>query len=207
MLKRPKSRDCTATKGDAGKTADSERWPQKELASIRENELKECLCNIGDIEQFWLEHNDGEMMHADSESAVDELVRILNVFKPDTVITFEPNGITGHDDHKTISLWTSRAVRKSDMRIRVLHSMESQEKYDEVGKDLDNEFNIYFNVDKPNCVCRADADVCFELPEEFKKIKLAALKAHESQTSRLFASFDGKQAVKALAATECYVYV
>jgi LmbE family N-acetylglucosaminyl deacetylase len=196
----------TATYGDAGESADDSKWPKKDLGKIRKKESEAALSYIGNIEQHWLGYGDGKINAVNADGAVDKIMKIIELEKIHTILTFEEQGITGHEDHKTVHRWSAQLAKKLGIE-NVLCSVETQEYYESHGKELDKKHNIYYNVDKPNCVCRADADVCFELPEEFRKIKLAALKAHESQTSQLFASLDGKQAVKALVITECYVYV
>jgi LmbE family N-acetylglucosaminyl deacetylase len=195
----------TATKGDAGQTADEQKWPQKNLAVIRTKELSECLCHIGKIEQFWLDFVDGKLAESDSDTAITELLRILNVFRPDTVITFEPNGITGHNDHKTISEWTTTALQMYGESVRLLHAVESKEKFELAGNELDREFNIFFNTEKPYLIAEKDADILLKLPADILECKLCCLKAHASQTSQLFSSIESENAVSLLAGTECYI--
>jgi LmbE family N-acetylglucosaminyl deacetylase len=195
----------TATKGDSGQTADEKKWPQKDLAIIREKELSDCLCHIGEIEQNWLDFADGILAESDSEKAVSEIVRILNVFKPNTVITFEPNGITGHDDHKTISNWTTKALQDYGQKVRLLHVVESLEKYNQAGEELDREFNIFFNTEKPFLIEEKDADILLKLSPEVLECKMCCLKAHSSQTSQLFSSVNNKKPLELLAGTECYI--
>jgi len=197
----------TATKGDAGQTADEQKWPQKELTSVRKKELLDSLGYIGKIEQFWLDYEDGKLAESNTNKAVFEIVRILNVFKPDSVITFEPNGITGHDDHRTMSEWTTLAVGKFDQKVRLFHAAESQEKYTQVGDELDRKFNIFFNTEKPFLIAEKDADIVLKLTPQVLKCKMSCLKAHASQTSQLFGSTKTQQAVQVLASTECYIRV
>lgn len=196
----------TATKGDAGETADEKKWPKKDLSKIREKELAECLCFVGEIEQFWLDYMDGKLAEAGSDEAIEEMVRILKVFKPNSVVTFETNGITGHDDHKTISEWTSLAVKKSGMDIRILHSIESTEKYELAGKNLDREFNVFFNIDKPVLIQEKDADILLKLPADILECKLCCIQTHASQSGKIFANEQGRMAVKIMSETECFVY-
>ena len=39
------------------------------------------------------------------------LAALLDDVRPDTVLTFGPDGFTGHPDHRTVSAWTDLAVR------------------------------------------------------------------------------------------------
>lgn len=195
----------TATKGESGETADEKKWPKHKLHEIREQELADCLCHIGAVEQFWLDYKDGKLAESDRQIAVDEIVKVINVFKPDTIVTFEPNGVTGHDDHRTISLWSTEAVRSVSRRIRILHTVESEEKFELAGSSLDSEFNIFFNIDKPVLVAEKDADVLLKLSGEILKCKICCMKAHASQTSTLFVNKNGQKMVEIMAATECFI--
>lgn len=195
----------TATKGDAGETADPKRWPKAELADIRTKEMEECLCHIGKVEQTWLDYEDGKLNEADAKKAIEKITEIINVFKPDTVVTFEPNGITGHEDHRTISDWATGAVKQSARRIRILHSIESEEKFVQGVEDLDRKFNIFFNTDKPNLVAENDADVCLKLTPDILKCKMKCLKAHASQTNQLFTQPNISSVLQIMAETECFV--
>lgn len=195
----------TATKGDAGETADPERWPKAELAEIRTREMLDCLCEIGDVEHHWLDYEDGKMADANEELAVEQISEIIKLFKPLTVVTFEPNGITGHDDHRTISKWTTLAVKRVDSSIQILHSAESQEKYDLAGENLDREFNIFFNIEKPVLVKESEADIVLKLERDILECKFCCMKAHASQTSKLFADENGRKMVEIMAATECFI--
>jgi LmbE family N-acetylglucosaminyl deacetylase len=195
----------TATKGDAGQTANPELWPQEKLADIRTRELHDCLCEIGDVQQFWLDYNDGELIHVDQKAAINNVLQLINTFRPDTIITFEHHGITGHDDHKTIHTWAHEAAKKSKTDIRVLCAVETREKFEEAGEKLDGSFNIFFNTDKPRLIDEHDADVLIKLPAEVLECKLCCLKAHASQTSKIFSQKESIAALRIMAGTECFV--
>jgi LmbE family N-acetylglucosaminyl deacetylase len=195
----------TATKGDAGETADYRIWPKDNLAEIRTKEMADCLCEIGDVEHYWLDYDDGKLAEANEQIAVEQISELIKMFKPTTVVTFEPNGITGHNDHRTISKWTSLAVQQVDSSIQILHSYESNEKYNQAGKHLDREFNIFFNIEKPELINESDADVVIELTGDILECKFCCMKAHASQTSNLFANENGRKMVEIMASTECFV--
>lgn len=194
----------TATYGDAGESADENKWPKSELSNIRKSESEKAIELIGNVEQHWLGFEDGKLSEVDIDEAINKIYELVSNEKINTIITFEEQGITGHEDHKTVHKWSVHLAKKLGVS-RVLCSAESQEFYETHGKKLHEKHNIYFNIDKPNCVCKVDADVCFELPEEFKKVKMAALKAHASQTSKLFSNPDSAKAIAVLAEAECFI--
>lgn len=195
----------TATYGDAGESADEARWPKSELSKIRKAESEKANEIIGGAEQHWLEYKDGQLKNVKTKEAVDKIISTIGKKKIDTIVTFETEGITGHEDHKTVHKWSLKLAEKIGIK-NVLCAVESQEFYDSHGRELDAKHNIYFNIDKPNCVCKSDADVCLELPKEFRLVKHKALQAHASQTSEILASNEGLEAIDAMCECECYVF-
>lgn len=100
-----------ATKGEAGEISDPALATPENLAEVREAELR-CSCDlIGIRHLFMLGYCDSGMqgtpanekstafIQAKDEDVQHKLVRLFRQFRPDTVITFEPNGWYGHPDH------------------------------------------------------------------------------------------------------------
>ena len=102
----------TATRGEAG-SLDHVRWPPDTLASVREKELDACLRVLGVTEHSWLEFADGGCAEVPLEEAVAPIVSIIDDVRPDTVLTFGPDGMTGHTDHIAVGHWTNEALRRS----------------------------------------------------------------------------------------------
>jgi LmbE family N-acetylglucosaminyl deacetylase len=100
----------TATRGEA---ADPDRWPPSELARIREAEIRECLTILGVTEHRWLDYADGSCADVDPDTAADRISAIIDEVRPTTVLTFGPDGQTGHPDHRAVSEWTARAVARA----------------------------------------------------------------------------------------------
>ena len=100
----------TATHGELGST-DPDRWPAgSQLAEIRTKELAACLAEIGVTEHDWLDYPDGGCDQIDAEEAIARLREIVERVRPDTVLTFGPDGGTFHADHIAVSRWTTAAV-------------------------------------------------------------------------------------------------
>jgi LmbE family N-acetylglucosaminyl deacetylase len=108
----------TATSGERG-TAD----PQVDsLAAVRILELARSLEILGVVEHHALGLPDGGCADLDPAGPVARLAAILDEVAPDTVLTFGPDGVTGHPDHRTVSAWTSVAVARAAPRTRLLHA-------------------------------------------------------------------------------------
>jgi LmbE family N-acetylglucosaminyl deacetylase len=195
----------TATRGEAGKTASQEEWPKEHLAQIRETELGNALSIIGVHELHWLNYRDGTLNKIDKQEAVARLARLIDKIAPDTILTFEPEGITGHADHKTICAWTCAAVSQSKCQPAVYGACETSERYNKLGRECSQQFNIYYQTDRPFTVAEKDGDLVFRLSKTQAQQKLEAIKAHESQSSPLMKDRLGKKYLQKLCDVECFI--
>jgi LmbE family N-acetylglucosaminyl deacetylase len=98
----------TATRGELG-TPDPVAWPPHRLAVERTRELARSLHILGVDEHHWLAYRDGECDRAGRSEAVAQLAEVIDRVRPDTVLTFGPDGLTGHPDHRSVSAWTGAA--------------------------------------------------------------------------------------------------
>lgn len=193
----------TATRGDGGETADESRWPKSKLGEIREKELRTALTVIGVEELRLLDYQDGELYSVDETAAVQRISEILQEVGAKTVITFEEQGITGHDDHKTIRNWALRAAKQTGDLV-VFCAYETAERYGETGKACDEEFSLYFKTDNPQLLTESDADLWFELPKELQAKKFKSICAHECQYSKLLSSLKGSAWLESLCNHEAF---
>jgi LmbE family N-acetylglucosaminyl deacetylase len=114
---------ATATRGEKGST-DESRWPNgPELAAVRTAELAATLDILGVTEHRWLDYPDGGCADIDQAEAVDRVRTIIDEIKPDTILTFGPDGGTFHPDHMAVSRWASAAGAD----VRILHATNTPE--------------------------------------------------------------------------------
>lgn len=194
----------TATRGDAGKTADEQKWPQAELGVIRERECERSLACLGDIDHRWLHYGDGTLNKVDWHQPIQEIEELIREVRPDTILTFGPDGLTGHDDHKTVYAWACEALQRSAHKADVYMAIESAEKYDTAGKILHRVANIYWAAPEPVIVPNAKADIVFTLPDDIYEQKIDSLKAHASQMTGMFLDPVGGKALHEYARTETF---
>jgi LmbE family N-acetylglucosaminyl deacetylase len=102
----------TATRGELG-TPDPVTWPPHQLAAQRTAELARCLEILGVTEHHWLGYRDGQCAAVPASDAVARLCGLIEEVQPDTVLTFGPDGITGHPDHQTVAAWTAAAFDRA----------------------------------------------------------------------------------------------
>ena len=98
----------TATRGELG-TADPASWPPNRLAAERTRELARCLSILGVTEHHWLGYRDGQCAGVDADDAIDQLCAVMDLVVADTVVTFGPDGFTGHPDHQAVGRWAAAA--------------------------------------------------------------------------------------------------
>lgn len=180
----------TATRGEAG-VQDEQRWPAKQLGTIRAQELKNALSIIGVQNHHWLNYPDGECQYQDEKSASSEILEYIDMYKPDTILTFGPDGLTGHPDHKAISEWVTIAVRGTTKKIKVFHAVIAQEQFDTYLSRADEKLNIFFNISEPPLVSLSECDLMFCCDEKIMcTIKREAIAAMPSQTAIMHESFN-----------------
>jgi LmbE family N-acetylglucosaminyl deacetylase len=111
----------SATRGEAGDSSiaglDSER-----LGAVREDELRAAMRGLGVTDVRFLDYRDSGMagspeaqnprafVRADIEDAAATLAKSIRELRPQTIITFGPEGMYGHPDHLHMHHVVVRAV-------------------------------------------------------------------------------------------------
>ena len=73
--------------------------PDAPLGECRLKEL-EMACKVLGVDRLiTLGYVDGKLDQADREEMIDKIVPIIQEERPDIIITFHPNGVSGHRDH------------------------------------------------------------------------------------------------------------
>ncbi len=176
----------TATHGELG-VQDEKRWPASQLADIRQGELDVALDILGVDEHYWFDYKDGCCADVKESEAVALVAAIMEQVQPDTVMSFGPDGLTGHPDHSTTSRWARQALVKTGRRrqVKLFHAVETTEWYETAGKELDARYNMFFNIDEPPHYPAEQIDLCVQLPPDILDLKFDAMRAQASQMERL----------------------
>lgn len=180
----------TATRGEGG-VQDESRWPAAQLGAIRTAELQAALDILGVHQHHFLDYADGSCQSADADAAAEKIADLIEQYRPDSIFTFGPDGMTGHADHRTVSAWTDRARQLAGSTARLFHAVISPEQY-EGFREADSAFNFFFNTMRPPITNRAHAAIYLTLDDSLYQQKIQALKAMPSQYEKLFERFDGK---------------
>lgn len=191
----------TATRGELG-IQDESRWPVDRLADIRTSEMNEAMVRLGVEQHHWLDYKDGQCKDVDINEATGRLAELINKYRPGSIFTFGPDGMTGHDDHKTMSKWVDMAVGNMYYPISVYHTVVTRESYESL-KKADKEFNMFFNTEEP-CICsKSECSLSIDLSEDILDIKMSALESMPSQTEYLLSKH--KESVRNSGRTESFM--
>jgi LmbE family N-acetylglucosaminyl deacetylase len=132
-----------ATSGDAGRIADASLATRQTLASVREAEDLASWRVLGlDPDVRFLRHPDGGLDATPRGELLAEVQGVLEEVAPEVVITFGPDGITGHDDHVAIGAIATeafgalRTASGGAAFSRLLHSAIAQSSLDRLNRLL-----------------------------------------------------------------------
>ncbi|HSE09278.1 MAG TPA: PIG-L family deacetylase [Nocardioidaceae bacterium] len=174
---------ATATRGEEG-TPDPERWPPERLGALRAREQARSLAALGVTEHRWLGHHDGTLAEVERSSAIAQLSAIIDEVKPDTIVTFGPDGMTGHSDHRTVSAWVTLAWRETGAPSRLWYATLTPSFHRTWGR-VNDEVGLWFDGAQPPVTDEADLAAQVVCDETLADLKHAALRAHASQVGGL----------------------
>jgi LmbE family N-acetylglucosaminyl deacetylase len=190
----------TATRGERG-TADPVTWPPERLGRRRTLELRASLAAVGVSDHRFLGYLDGTLPEVPSREGIARVTAVLDEVRPDTVVTFGPEGMTGHGDHITVSRWATQAVRDVGRPIRVLYATTTADFVHRWGSV--NERLEAFGAGLPPITPVEDIALELRLHGDELDRKLVALAAQSSQIVPLIARL-GEPAFREWWATETF---
>lgn len=94
-----------ATRGEAGIPG---KEPE-EAGQIRERELLQAVEHLG-VLVFFLDYQDGKLSTISHKHLVKHIAGWIDTVRPDVILTFGPDGVSGHPDHIAISAAVTQAV-------------------------------------------------------------------------------------------------
>lgn len=170
----------TATRGELGSS--DPHCDRAALAALRERELRSAMRVIGvsDVRIFGLA--DGDCERADSATMTAAVADVIGQVDPDVVVTFGPDGITGHPDHQAVSRWTIGAWRRWPSTELLLATMTDE--FLDRNRGLNERIGLSMG---PPLYSIPEHDLALHVqpsPEEQRR-KSQVLDAHASQTTAL----------------------
>ncbi|HEY6531876.1 MAG TPA: PIG-L family deacetylase [Acidimicrobiales bacterium] len=170
-----------ATRGEAGVAPDDPR-PPSVVAAMREQELRQAIGPLGvDLLPF-LGHADGGCDDVAHEVGVRQVLDAIEAVRPHVIVTFGPDGITGHADHLAIHRWATDAWARTG-RGALLYTTMTRD-FLEDRRALHERVGVFGDHD-PVGVASSEVALTVELGEVELDVKRRALAAHASQTAGL----------------------
>ncbi|MBL7498392.1 PIG-L family deacetylase [Frankia sp. CNm7] len=176
----------SATAGELG-TDDPVAWPPERLAAVRRLEAAAALAVLGVQEHRFLGLPDGGLDLWDDVGArlVSELI---DEIRPDTVVTFGPDGFTFHPDHLAVHRWVRAAWEARGRGFRLLETAWTAESLERFGA-LSARIGVFMTDERPVGVPAAALSEHLPLAGPALDRKVTALRAMASQVEPTVGAF------------------
>jgi LmbE family N-acetylglucosaminyl deacetylase len=178
----------TATAGEAGFPDDDGRSVEARMA-VRRTEMAASLAELGVTEHRWLGFGDGRCAEVPDDKGVDVIAKIIGDVQPDTVLTFGPDGGTGHPDHIAVSRWSTLACARSASPPRLLYSTKSVEWSAEFFGRVDPSQIMMVDDMLPEVLPTDEMAVWFTCEGDLLDRKVRSLRAQKSQIEPLISQY------------------
>jgi len=176
----------TATRGEAGSCGEPPVCRAEELGVVREQELRCACAALGIAPPIFLDYFDGKLAEVNEKNAVTRIIKEIQKLRPQVLLTWPSDGLSGHPDHIAVSCWTKQA-------------------YEEIVKNTEAPLALY-HLAIPHSVANAlslaklysipdeDISLTVDVAEVWEQ-KLAAIRCHRTQTgdSPILAAREEKQ--------------
>ena len=189
---------ATATLGEHG-TDDPEQYPPSRLRELRRAELSAALGHLGAEGPHWIGFGDGECDQVTTVFGARCVGRLIDRFRPDVVLSFGPDGVTGHADHRAVAAWTAAAVARRGDRIPLLATAATAAWSADLIERMHRVDAFYPGYP---CLQEVGSVVRMRVGDALDR-KLSALGAHASQIGPLQAEL-GPDGYRRLAEVEAY---
>lgn len=177
----------TATRGEGG-SLDEEKWPSATMGEVREKELLRSLAVLGVTEHQWLDLADVDMDTPLPEAGAGTVRAIMEEVKPDTVLTFGPDGMTDHEGHKSVSRWATEGFQQVAKQGAKIFYATTTPDWAERWVPVYNRFNV-FRPGTPPVTPREELGIEYDLPPDILELKLRAIQEHVSQVEGMVQAF------------------
>lgn len=98
-----------ATRGEAGVPG----MDPEQAGQLRQAELAGACSALGIEPPRFLEYRDGTLSQINQARAIEQVVRAGRELRPQVLLTWPPDGVSGHPDHVAVSRWTGEAFQRA----------------------------------------------------------------------------------------------
>jgi LmbE family N-acetylglucosaminyl deacetylase len=178
---------ASLTAGEHG-TDDPAAWPPARLGPVRRREAADAMAVLGvdDHRIVGLPDGDLDAHDADGPGLVGALI---DEVRPDTILTFGPDGATFHPDHIAVHRWVTAAWSGRGCPGRLLYAAATTEHLARFGAAYER-WGAYMTDARPTGVPAERLAVHAVLSDHQLDRKLAALRALATQTGPLLTRVD-----------------
>ena len=192
---------AAATAGELG-TSDPLTWPPSRLGDVRRWEAAAAMGVLGVAEHRIHGLPDGALADYAPEG-MTWAEELFDEVRPDTVLTFGPDGMTFHPDHIAVHDWVTRAWRNDGCRASLLYARPTIAKLDRFGA-LYEQWNMYMTDERPTGVADEEAALHRRFGGTQLDRKFVALRAMATQTGDVIAAV-GERVFRDMVAEETFV--
>ena len=155
---------------------------------------------LGVHDHHLLGFEDGDCQHRDGAELI---ARYITDLRPDLIVTFGPDGMTGHPDHRAVSRWTTQAWSGNALRRATLVRHGHHRLPPTMGSASTRRSDS--GLINPSRRRTQHDELCYSitLAEDQLDAKVAALRAHHSQSAPL-ANLIGARAYRNWWSTESF---
>jgi LmbE family N-acetylglucosaminyl deacetylase len=158
---------CATCGEAAGQTAEEKH----QIGETRKEELRQSAKILGIKDVFFLGFEDGELKNNSYHDLAKAMQDKLEELQPETILTFEQHGVSGHIDHITVSMVATFVFHKLAFIKKLMYYCVTR-----FESDLMGDYFIYF----PQGYTPEEADEIVDVSSVWET-KLQAMQAHKSQ--------------------------
>ena len=157
------------TKGQAGRNNTNDQG--RPLQEIREEELQNSARILGIKRLYFLDYEDGSLSNNQYHAIANDIQVLLDEIQPETLMTFEMRGVSGHLDHIAVSMIAHFVFHKISYAKTLMLYCEKEE--------VIKNFRDYF-VYVPHGYEDEEIDTVIDISEVYDT-KVKAMYEHKSQ--------------------------
>lgn len=141
----------------------------------RREELRQSARVLGSSGVDFLNFKDGDLCNNNYHRLALAIEKKLWQYRPETVMTYEPRGVSGHLDHIAVSMVTSFVCRKLNFVQKILYFCELEKTMELLQKN----FGDYF-IFVPKGYQQNQVDLIIDTKDYWPQ-RLKAMRCHKSQ--------------------------
>ncbi len=172
---------AAATAGEHG-TDRPDLWPPARLGLVRRWEAAAAMAVLGVTEHHLLGLPDGRLSE-NTDHGLRWVGQLIDDVRPDTIVTFGPDGMTYHPAHLAVHAWVTAAWCDRSRPCRLLYAASTTDHLARFG-ELFESWNVYMSDQRPDGVAAEHTALQLRLTGSALDRKLPALRAMAARGER-----------------------